>query len=37
MCAQYPNMICVEAGAVSDRVKLAAGATWTAHQTIRIA
>jgi hypothetical protein len=30
-------MICVEAGAVNERVELAAGKTWSASQTITIA
>eukprot|EP00123_Amoebidium_parasiticum_P001166 comp12214_c0_seq1/m.6985 comp12214_c0_seq1/g.6985 ORF comp12214_c0_seq1/g.6985 comp12214_c0_seq1/m.6985 type:complete len:293 (-) comp12214_c0_seq1:67-945(-) len=33
---EYPNMLCVEAGAVGERVKLAAGKTWSGHQTISV-
>ena len=33
---QYPNMLCVEAGAVTDAVKLSGGATWIASQVITL-
>ena len=35
-CAQYPNMVCVEAGHVSEKVNLPAKQTFEASQTIQI-
>eukprot|EP00128_Syssomonas_multiformis_P000759 Colp12_sorted_trinity150504_noHs@21258 len=33
---EYPNMICVEAGAVAERVKLGPGNVWEASQTLEL-